>query len=59
METTEQQNSNDQNLVLAKQEIENILQKYNAVLVPITVHHGDKTFSRIDIASANINSDNS
>jgi hypothetical protein len=50
---------NPEELANAKKEIEEILQKHNAVLVPITIHHGDKTFSRIDIAPATINSDNS
>lgn len=50
---------NSEELANAKKEIEEILQKYKAVLVPITIHHGDKTFSRIDIAPATINSDNS
>lgn len=59
MENTELQTPEDKALVTAKQEIEGILQKYNAVLVPITIHHGDKTFSRIDIAPANLNSENS
>jgi len=60
METTnEQQTLSDEDLIKAKQEIEEVLQKYKAVLVPITIHHGDKTFSRIDIAPATINSDNS
>jgi len=40
------------NLVKAKEEIENILLKYNIVLVPVVVHRGDKTISRIDIAPA-------
>lgn len=38
------------NLVKAKEEIETILLKYNIVLVPVVVHRGDKTTSRIDIA---------
>jgi hypothetical protein len=40
------------NLVKAKEEIETILLKYNIVLVPVVVHRGDKTISRIDIAPA-------
>ena len=38
------------NLETAKTEIEAILKKHNVVLVPIVVHQGDRTFSRIDIA---------
>jgi hypothetical protein len=38
------------NLEEAKTEIEAILKKHNVVLVPIVVHQGDRTFSRIDIA---------
>jgi len=54
---TETQNTNltpEQNeaLALAKNEIEEILQKHGVVLVPVVVHFGDKTFSRIDIAPA-------
>ena len=37
-------------LSTAKSEIEEILKKYGVILVPIVVHQGDKTFSRIDIA---------
>lgn len=37
-------------LETAKKEIEEILKKYNVVLLPIVIHQGDKTFSRIDIA---------
>jgi hypothetical protein len=39
-------------LALAKNEIEEIVRKYNISLVPVIMHHGDKTFSRIDIVSA-------
>jgi hypothetical protein len=40
------------NLTKAKEEIEKILKENNAILVPIVVHQGDRTFSRIDIAPA-------
>jgi DNA-binding protein YbaB len=59
MEKQEQPTLSDEELAKAKQEIEEVLQKYKAVLIPITIHHGDKTFSRIDIAPSTINSDNS
>jgi hypothetical protein len=36
----------------AKADIEAVLQKYNIVLVPVVVHFGEKTVSRIDIAPA-------
>jgi hypothetical protein len=36
----------------AKKELEEILLKYNIVLIPVIVHQGDKTISRIDIAPA-------
>lgn len=39
-------------LAKAKSEIETVLQKYDVVLVPVVVHFGDKTISRIDIAPA-------
>jgi len=39
-------------LSTAKSEIEAVLQKYNIVLVPVVVHFGEKTVSRIDIAPA-------
>ena len=41
-----------ENLAKAKGEIETVLQKYDVVLVPVVVHFGDKTISRIDIAPA-------
>ena len=37
------------NLDAAKTEIEGVLKKYNLFLVPVVVHQGDRTFSRIDI----------
>jgi hypothetical protein len=36
----------------AKEEIEQILLKYKIVLIPVVMHQGDKTISRIDIAPA-------
>jgi hypothetical protein len=42
-----------ENLVNAKKEIEEIVKKYNISLVPVVMHHGEKTYSRIDIAPAN------
>lgn len=36
-------------LETAKQEIEAILKKYKVALVPIVIHQGDRTISRIDI----------
>lgn len=39
-------------LAEAKKEIEQILLKYNIVLIPVVMHQGDKTISRIDIAPA-------
>lgn len=47
---------NEEQLISAKQEIEEILKKYNIVLVPIVIHHGDRTISRIDVAPAPKNS---
>jgi hypothetical protein len=52
MEENTQTTLTDEQLVAAKQEIEAVLQKYNIVLIPITIHHGDRTFSRIDVAPA-------
>lgn len=49
---TDTQNTPDEQLAAAKQDIENVLQKYNIVLVPVTMHYGDKTVSRIDIVPA-------
>jgi len=40
------------NLAAAKTEIEALLQKHNIVLVPVVVHFGEKTITRIDIAPA-------
>lgn len=51
--TTTQQEENE-NLAKAKDEIEEIVKKYNISLIPVVLHHGDKTFSRIDIAPANV-----
>ena len=51
--TTTQQVENE-NLAKAKDEIEEIVKKYNISLIPVVLHHGDKTFSRIDIAPANV-----
>lgn len=48
---------NDEQLIEAKKEIEAILSKYNIVLVPIVIHHGDRTISRIDVAPAAKNTD--
>ena len=45
---TSEQEQNEM-LAKAKSEIEEILKKYSVVLLPIVVHRGDKTFSRIDI----------
>lgn len=42
----------DEQLIAAKQEIEELLKKHNMILVPIVIHHGDRTISRIDIAPA-------
>jgi hypothetical protein len=39
-------------LAEAKAEIETVLQKHNIVLVPVVVHFGEKTITRIDIAPA-------
>ena len=53
-ENTEQQNqkaAENENMAKAKSEIEEIVKKYNISLVPVVMHHGDKTFSRIDILS--------
>jgi hypothetical protein len=53
-ENTEQQNQKaveNENMAKAKSEIEEIVKKYNISLVPVVMHHGDKTFSRIDILS--------
>lgn len=42
----------DEQLIEAKKEIEAVLQKYSIVLVPVVIHHGDRTISRIDVAPA-------
>jgi hypothetical protein len=39
-------------LAEAKADIEALLQKHNIVLVPVVVHFGEKTITRIDIAPA-------
>jgi hypothetical protein len=45
-------NKENESMAKAKQEIEDILVKYNVILVPVVMHQGDKTISRIDIAPA-------
>jgi hypothetical protein len=42
----------DEKLLEAKKEVEAVLAKHNIILVPIVIHHGDRTISRIDIAPA-------
>lgn len=42
----------EEQLINAKKEIEEVLIKHNIVLVPIVIHHGDRTISRIDVAPA-------
>jgi hypothetical protein len=42
----------DEKLIEAKKEVEAVLAKHNIILVPIVIHHGDRTISRIDIAPA-------
>ena len=39
----------NESLKLAKEEIETVCQKYDIVLMPITVHRGNDTFSSIDL----------
>jgi DNA-binding protein YbaB len=45
-------NLENEKMAKAKQEIEEILVKYGVILVPVVMHQGDKTISRIDIAPA-------
>lgn len=50
-----QQNLTDEQsskLAEAKADIEALLQKHNIVLVPVVIHFGEKTVTRIDIAPA-------
>ncbi len=58
-DNTEQQNQavDNENMAKAKNEIEEIVKRYNISLVPVVMHHGDKTFSRIDIVSNSIKND--
>lgn len=51
-ENNQSQTLSDETLLAAKQEIESVLQKYGILLVPIVIHHGDRTISRIDITPA-------
>jgi hypothetical protein len=55
MEDNTTKNTENENLAKAKSEIEEIVKKYNISLIPVVMHHGDKTFSRIDIAPASEN----
>lgn len=48
----ENRSISDEQLIAAKKEIEDLLKKHNIILVPIVIHHGDRTISRIDIAPA-------
>ena len=52
MENNTDKNVESENLAKAKSEIEEIVKKYNISLIPVVMHHSDKTFSRIDIAPA-------
>jgi hypothetical protein len=52
------QEIDNETLAKAKQEIEDIVRKYNISLIPVVMHHGDKTISRIDIAPANKSNSN-
>lgn len=52
MEQNELTPEQTEKLAQAKTDIEAVLQKYDVVLVPVVVHFGDKTISRIDIAPA-------
>lgn len=47
---SEENKEND--MAKAKKELEEILIKYNIVLVPVVIHQGDKTITRIDITPA-------
>ena len=52
METEQQKPQSDtqsDNLAKAKAEIEEIVKKYNIALIPVVMHHGEKTLTRIDI----------
>jgi|LauGreDrversion4_2_1035121.scaffolds.fasta_scaffold77140_3 hypothetical protein len=49
---SEETNKRDADMAKAKEEIEQILLKYKIVLIPVVMHQGDKTISRIDIAPA-------
>jgi hypothetical protein len=47
-----EENEKNEKMAKAKQEIEEILLRYNIILVPVVIHQGEKTTSRIDIMSA-------
>lgn len=49
---SEETHKRDADMAKAKEEIEQILLKYKIVLIPVVMHQGDKTISRIDIAPA-------
>lgn len=51
VEQNSQKIVDNENMAKAKSEIEEITKRYNISLVPVVLHHGDKTFSRIDIVS--------
>ena len=50
--TTNNTTETNDNLAKAKVELESVLKKYNIALIPVVMHHGDKTLSRIDIIDA-------
>lgn len=52
-ELTEQ----DKKLVELRQKIEVLLKEYNAVLVPTTIIQNSRIFNRIDVAYAEVNSE--
>lgn len=47
----------DKKLVELRQKIEVLLKEYNAVLVPTTIIQNSRIFNRIDVAYAEVNSE--
>lgn len=53
----EELSEQDKKLVELRQKIEVLLKEYNAVLVPTTIIQNSRIFNRIDVAYAEVNSE--
>lgn len=56
-QNTENLTEQDKKLVELRLKIEALLKEYNAVLVPTTIIQNNRVFNRIDVAYAEVNSE--